>query len=220
MFVPHTYIVETQPIHFLKAGSKTYKLANLSLLLQEDLAAYLRFQYMDESKRQLKDLPPALAQYAWDQVKAKADAIYPGRKEHAEMFFTPLGIIYGFHLACQKYHADVDTDKAAAILEGAGDEGNTVVARCVGYSTERTSVVSNKPIPIDDIIHTLTNPPYGYTPTQVRALSLDEIALIWKKKDTSNGFGFSQSDQERWIKEAMEKRAKGLVGMWGKESIW
>ena len=197
------------PVEFINYNGETIKVSPLSLLQHEELASYLRYVYMEEAKKQAEGLPPKLFEFAWNSSKAKADKIYPGTREHAEAFNTTRGCIYTLKMA-----ANVDEDKAVQILEKV-PEAYKAIAKAVGFS-EEASEKNPKPLPVETIIHVLTNPPYSYTPKEVRSLTLDEIAAIWKDPSEPKQ-KLTQEDQQRILDEHQRKRR---LGFWAEENIW
>lgn len=213
-------INNSAPVDFLNYKGTTIKLSALTLAQQEELASYLRFIYIDEAKKHLQGLPLELSKYAWDRAKAKADAIYPGRSEHSEAFYSPSGLIYGLYLAAINHNKDFTKDAACDVLDELKADAISAVSVAVGYSQEtQIHSAANKPLPINEIIHVLCNEPYNHTPQQVRGMTLDDIALIWCKPNDDAPV-YSQADQERWIHEARKKAEAKKLGIWGASNMW
>jgi hypothetical protein len=208
------------PVNFITFRGNPVKIAALTLAQQDDLADWMRYTYIQDSKKQMIGLPVKLLEFAWTAAKAKADRIYPGRLEHAELFHTPSGTVYGCWLALQKHNPTMTKEDAAELMDTASIEDVEAVRAAVGYRADGTTRSSDRAIPIKEILHALTNEPYCHTPAEVRAMTLDEIATVWTKPEDGQPV-FTQSDQDRWIAEANANAEKRKLGIWSDDGdIW
>jgi hypothetical protein len=207
-------------VAFLWVAGKATLLSPLSLAQQDQLAEYLRYQYMAETARQVDGLSGPLAEHVVDAAKAKADNIYPGRREHAEFVFTFPGLCYALQLAAVKHNPAFTIEDAAGALEEREGEAIEAVRKCIGY--ERTTggdKPRNEPLPMAQIMRLLTNEPYCHTPAEVAAMSLEEISLIWNESDQQDR-GISMQEQAEFVAEYRKKKSVEKLGIWGQESIW
>lgn len=212
------------PVNFLSYKGSIVKLSPLTLGQQEELAAYLKFHYICEAKKQVDGLPRAFFEYAWDKAKAYADQIYPGRAEHIDAYFTPHGKIYALYLSLKKHDPEITEAKAADILDECQEDAVSALNTAVGYKivTETQKVEhNNKPLPVADILHILCNDPHNHTAPEVRAMTLDEIANILCAPGADAGTPpLSQHDQQRFIDNWAAEQQRKRLGIWGEKDIW
>lgn len=198
---------------FLPLAGKPVLLSVLSLRQHEQLVEYLRFAYMEEMRRRMHGLPPEVAAHARQRARRKAERIYPGRIEHAEHVFTFTGLCYVLHLASG---GAISTDDASQLLQERHAQALEVARKCLGYECTG-DVPANEPLPIDSIMHVLSNEPYCHTPDQVRDMSLADIAVIWNASEERPAF--TQADQARIVEEFRRRREREKAGIWGEVSV-
>jgi hypothetical protein len=201
-------------VAFLPLAGKPVLLSVLSLGQHEQLVEYLRFAYMEEMRRRIHGLPPVLAAHAWQRARHKADRIYPGRVEHAEHVFTFRGLCYVLYLASG---GAIATDDAGQLLQERHAEALEVARKCLGYECTGNTPM-NEPLPINSIMHVLTNEPYCHTPDEVRDMSPADIAVIWNAGEDKHAL--TQADQTRIVEEFRRKCEREALGVWGEASVW
>lgn len=203
---------------FLRLRGKAVLFPVLSLRKQDQLAQFLRFNYIEETKRQMDGLENELAKYVIETAKREADKIYPGMIEHGRQLFTFAGLSYALWLSGSGKDASFTAADAGEILDAVPDEAVDVVRRVCGYeSLPDGESPKNEPLPVAEIIRLLCNEPYNHSPNEVWEMTLEDIAVIWTAAKKN---GQTQSDHLRSVAEFRARRQREQLGMWGQESIW
>ena len=98
-------------------NGKTYILTPLGTRDLVEHANYLRDQYIEQAKKDLRGLPKEIAIDVFNKAKRYADKIKPVTEQYIELAQTYDGLVYQFYLSVRKKHADVSLELAAQILE-------------------------------------------------------------------------------------------------------
>jgi hypothetical protein len=201
-------------IVFLSVNGSARKFSPLSIGQEEEVAAYLRFVAMQETREQLAgvETPVASATLLW--AKQQAEKITPGQREYIGAALTFRGLIRVLMMA-----GSISENDARDVLTDRYGEAFEVAAKCLGLEPLSPGEKSiSKPLPMSAIMRLLTNEPYCHTPAEVTAMSLAEIAVIWSEAEQHGGGG--RIDQQAIIAAAHRRKAEAKLTMWEQPSVW
>ena len=121
----------------LKFKGKVYQLQPAEAQDFEDVAAFMRAEYMIEEKKHMAGLPLELAKYAWDKATDfKNKSLRPGKIEFSEALKSIKALSYLCWLQVKKAHSDFTIEQATECINEQFLEATETTLKAAGISAD------------------------------------------------------------------------------------